>query len=171
MVNDDDQNGEPNLFGDESFLPEDHGPKNFGNQGRGQFSTSQSQEPKRRQRRESDEAKLYPLITRAWCEAGGRLFRNHVGVSQHGTGRNKRVVRTGLVPGSSDLIGWAPLRLGGRFTAIEVKPPGWKTTPKWLDSKQAKFIRAVRAGGGIAGVATSVEDALAMLEENYRITI
>ena len=76
-------------------------------------------------------------------------------------------MKYGLCVGSSDVIGWTQHRVTdadiGRliavFTAIEVKPDGEYPTPEQCD-----FIDAVRAHGGIAGVAVSPEQALAIVE-------
>lgn len=107
------------------------------------------------------EADLYGPIMRAVSEAGARIFRNHVGVSQHrDADGDDRTVRHGLPKGSSDLIGWTA---DGKFLAIEVKRPGWKPSPKWLQSPQAAFIRAVRAAGGVAFVARSTDEAVRQL--------
>lgn len=99
---------------------------------------------------------------------GARLFRNNVGVARYRDrhGREQRVVY-GLCPGSSDVIGWhsitiRPEDVGRRvavFVAIEVKAPSGTVT-----SKQSRFIRAVRRAGGFAGVARSVDDALAAID-------
>lgn len=53
--------------------------------------------------------------------------------------------------GVADILGI--LRDTGRFMAIEVKVPGNKPTPH-----QLQFIEDVKAHGGIAFVATSIED-------------
>lgn len=55
-------------------------------------------------------------------------------------------------PGSSDLIGW---NNKGIFCAVEVKTKSGRVRPE-----QVQFIKAVRSGGGYAGIARSVEDAL-----------
>lgn len=94
-----------------------------------------------------------------------RLFRNTVGVSWAGeiirrdartvTLLDYRQIRYGLCVGSSDLIGW---RVGtGQFVALEVKRPGLLPTPE-----QAVFLRNVRAGGGLAAVVHSPEEALSV---------
>jgi len=90
---------------------------------------------------------LIALNSRPDC----RLFRNQVGVLHTMDGRT---VRAGLCVGSSDLIGW----FRGRFLAIEVKSDTGKTS-----KEQDAFLAAVRVGGGIAGVARSVEDALRII--------
>jgi hypothetical protein len=91
-----------------------------------------------------------------------RLFRNNVGALRDATGR---LVRYGLAPGSSDLIGWrtitvTPDMVGqtvAQFVAIEVKDRG-RATPE-----QLTFIEAVTRAGGLAGVARSPDDARTIL--------
>lgn len=68
---------------------------------------------------------------------------------------NARMMTFGLCVGSSDIIGIAP---DGRFLAIEVKTPKGRPT-----TEQLRFIEAVKAAGGIAGIARSVEDALELI--------
>lgn len=77
------------------------------------------------------------------------LFRNNTGKLQDKTGR---WVEFGLCVGSADLIGYR--RKDAVFVAIEAKMPGKKPTPA-----QLSFIAAVKAAGGLAGVAYSVNDA------------
>jgi hypothetical protein len=92
--------------------------------------------------------------------AGARLFRNHVGTYQLKDGR---WLSSGLAVGSSDLIGWLPLRVThdmvgstlAVFLAVEVKVPGNTAT-----TEQQLFIDAVRRHGGIAFTATSPADFL-----------
>lgn len=111
-------------------------------------------------------------ILLAVCRGKVRLFRNNVGVgwlggpTEHKAGtvilHNARPLHAGLVKGSGDLIGWrtveiTPDMVGQRvavFASIEVKGTGGKPRPEqltWLDN--------VRAAGGIACIAYSVEDA------------
>jgi hypothetical protein len=93
---------------------------------------------------------------------GCRLFRNNTGAIKDQTGR---LVRFGLCKGSSDLIGFKPVTITpemvGRqvavFTAIEVKTPDGKPTPE-----QLHFLNRVKELGGIAGIARSVDDVLAI---------
>lgn len=59
--------------------------------------------------------------------------------------------------GRPDIVACAP---GGRFLAVEVKGPAGRVTPR-----QALLLEQVRAAGGVAGVARSVEDALKLVEE------
>lgn len=104
-----------------------------------------------------------------------RLFRNHTGAGWTGrlvarNGRNvvlqdARFCNFGLAPGSSDLIGWqsvmiTPDMVGhcfARLLAIEVKARGRVT------KQQRDFLRVANEMGAAAGVARSVEDALALL--------
>ena len=99
------------------------------------------------------EANIQNDIMIALSKAGATVFRNNTGALQDKTGR---LVRYGLCKGSSDIIGICP---DGRFLAVEVK----KNTGRAAED-QLRFIEAVRAKGGRAGVARSVEDALRILE-------
>ncbi|NBV62657.1 MAG: VRR-NUC domain-containing protein [Rhodobacteraceae bacterium] len=91
-----------------------------------------------------------------------RLWRNNTGALKDATGR---LVRYGLCPGSSDLIGLrqvtiTPDMVGQTlavFTAIEVKDQGR------LTEQQRAFITMVQQAGGMAGVARSVDDARRIL--------
>lgn len=65
-------------------------------------------------------------------------------------------VNFNTVPGFPDIHG---MLRGGRAFYIEIKRP---LTGK-LDATQSNFLAIIRACGGIAGVATSVEEALAIL--------
>ena len=67
---------------------------------------------------------------------------------------------------SSDLIGPLPVKITPEmlgktvaiFTAIEVKPEGWKETGIAYTKAQRAYINHVKALGGIAGFAQSVQD-------------
>lgn len=112
------------------------------------------------------ETKLMNLILIALSEAGCTVWRVEtagawVGRQIHKDGNtvtlaNARMIRAGLCTGGSDILGIAPN--GGRFIAIEVKTKTGRVSPE-----QQTFINAVRAAGGIAGVARSVEDALELI--------
>ena len=97
---------------------------------------------------------------------GTRLWRNNCGALKDAEGR---LIRYGVAnPGGSDLIGWrsitvTPDMVGQKlavFLAIEVKGEKGKAT-----DQQRNFIARVRADGGLAGVARSVEDALAITNQ------
>jgi len=116
------------------------------------------------------ETDLYDPIRLAVSRARvGLLFRNHVGVSKHSDDDgDERKVRHGLPKGSSDLIGWilpGSVFQGGLTLFVEVKRPGWKPTPKWINQPhgQAKWIDAVNAAGGVAFVSTSADETVANL--------
>ena len=126
------------------------------------------------------EANIQNDILIALSKAGATVFRNNTGMGWVGMGldgkpaqpcrkvmqvtvypgdvviRNARPLHAGLVKGGSDIIGWNAC---GLFTAVEVK----KTTGRATED-QLRFIEAVRAKGGRAGVARSVDDALRILE-------
>lgn len=118
-----------------------------------------------------------------------RVFRVNTGVGWQGVGAPLRVnkatqimcfpgdvvlraaqpIRMGLTTGGSDVIGWTSrvmqdCDVGRRyavFTAIEVKGARGKAS-----DDQLRFIDAVQTAGGIAGVARSDEEALAIIAEN-----
>lgn len=116
----------------------------------------------------SSEAALQATIRR---ELGSlpdvRVWRNNVGSLKDATGRP---VRFGLAEGSSDLV--AIVAPHGRMVAIECKHPGWTAAKRGgradHEAKQRKFLDIVRAFGGVAGFATSLEDALALVDEARR---
>jgi hypothetical protein len=95
-----------------------------------------------------------------------RAFRNQVGSLPDP--RTGRLVTFGLARGSADLIGWCtitvtPAMVGTRlaiFTSIEVKTPTGRVRPE-----QQAWLETVQQVGGIAIVARSVSDALAVLEQ------
>lgn len=127
------------------------------------------QEPKRREiRRPVDGERVVPLekeIQTAILEAielrkdvvfVGRFNRGQaVATDSHG---NTRYTPFNSVPGFPDIHG---LLVGGRAFYIEVKrpPPCYKKP----DEAQQKFLDEARVGGACAGVATSVEEAIALL--------
>ena len=97
------------------------------------------------------------------CAAvGGLWFRNNTGQLPD---KNGRMIKFGLCVGGSDIIGGTPVTITpdmvGQtllvFTAVEVKTPTGRVSPA-----QTAFIAAVRRHGGRAGVARSVDDALAI---------
>ena len=112
----------------------------------------------------SDERRIQSDIQLAACAGGGpaRLWRNNTGALKDQRGQ---LVRYGLCPGSSDLIGFrtvviTPNMVGQRiavFAAVEVKDRGRPT------EQQQAFINLVQQAGGLAGVARSVPDALSIL--------
>lgn len=82
----------------------------------------------------------------------GRFWRNETGVYMT---RDGRWVTAGLCRGSSDIIGL----VDGRFVAIEVKSKIGR-----VSSDQQRFIDIVIESGGIAGVARSIDEAVAIVE-------
>lgn len=79
-----------------------------------------------------------------------RVERNQSGLFQEGN----RFIRVGT-RGKLDLTVYLK---SGRYVEIEVKRPGGKPEPH-----QQQRIDAIRASGGIAGCATSIDEALALL--------
>jgi len=86
----------------------------------------------------------------ALSEAGCLAWRNDTGALK----ANGRLIRYGLCKGSSDIIAIAP---DGVFVAVECKTAKGRPTPE-----QTRFIEAVRAKGGRAGIARSGADAVAI---------
>lgn len=114
------------------------------------------------------------MIAASRC--GARLFRNHVGTGYMGrvvhregatvTISPARQCTFGLAPGSSDLIGWAPVLITpdmvGQtlpvFASVELKTDTGRLRPEqivWLDT--------MRAIGARAGVARNAAEAVEIL--------
>ena len=83
---------------------------------------------------------IYRNIT-AWRTNSGMSFRTY---------KDKVFVQRMAPKGTSDIIG---ILNDGRFLAIEVKRPGKKAT-----EEQQKFIDMINKKGGLAFVATSIDD-------------
>lgn len=73
---------------------------------------------------------------------------------------NRGHKRTGLGLGVADLICIVPPL--GRFVAIEVKRPGY--SPSDVRPDQTQWLAIVQRFGAISGIATTVEEALAIVE-------
>lgn len=83
-------------------------------------------------------------------------WRNNTGsFVLKGEGGSNRFFRAGL-KGSADILG---IIRGGRMIAIEVKRPGGK-----LSDDQSYFLERINKLGGIAFVATSIDDVETMIE-------
>ena len=105
-------------------------------------------------------AELTAAIIQAASDEGHRLFRNNSGRMKTIYKGRERWVSYGVGPtsgGGADLIGWCK---GGRFASIEIKVGHDKQS-----EAQKTWERWVIAGGGVAGVARSVEDALLILSQ------
>lgn len=110
----------------------------------------------------TSEAWVQSAVRLRAAQLGCTLMRNNSGALRDDTGR---LIRYGLgndsaalnaVMKSADLIGWAA---DGRFMAVECKPPGWRLTPgDKRGQAQARFLDAVKAGGGIGIFATDPSD-------------
>lgn len=100
------------------------------------------------------ESDIQRLIMLALSEAGCLIWRNNTGVLKNAAGIP---IKFGLCVGSSDLIGLTPT---GKFLAVEIKTCKGRAT-----TEQLRFIEAVRARGGIAGIARSPAEALALLAQ------
>jgi len=98
------------------------------------------------------------------CSRGRvRLWRNNTGRLRDERGQ---LVTFGLCPGSADLIGYRSVTVTAGmvgqtvavFAAVEVKAERGRPTPE-----QTAFIEHIRAAGGLAGIARSVEEARQIL--------
>ena len=98
------------------------------------------------------------------CSRGRvRRWRNNTGRLRDERGQ---LVTFGLCPGSADLIGYRSITVTvdmvgqtvAVFAAVEVKTPPGRPTPE-----QTAFIEHIRAAGGLAGIARSVEEARQIL--------
>lgn len=90
----------------------------------------------------------------ALTENGYTVFRANVGKVKTVDGR---WFDTGLPKGHPDLYGFGP---DGKIFYIEVKNANGRVRPE-----QKQFIKTVKARGALAGIARSVEDALAIVKE------
>lgn len=117
------------------------------------------------------------ILLAVGARADLRVWRNNTAVAWVGDhlqwrGRtliisNARPLHAGLCVGSSDLIGIQRVRIErdmvgtdiGRFCAIEVKAPRGRPT-----KEQKAFLGCIGGFGGIAGVARSADDAIALIE-------
>lgn len=103
------------------------------------------------------------LRIRVALNAAGALCWKHTVETCHACGQ-RPTPRTGLGLGCADLICIVPPF--GRFLAVEVKRPSTRNAKR--DEHQRKWMAVVRRHGGVAGVATCEEEALALLDEARR---
>lgn len=126
----------------------------------------------------TSEAAVQQQIRMNIAAHGLDLWRNNTGACEDKTGR---VIRYGLMNEShalnqrfksSDLVGIRPIlvtadmvgQVVGVFAAIECKASNWTYRPNDEHTQaQQRFIDLVRAAGGFAGFARSVEEARAIL--------
>ena len=108
-------------------------------------------------------AELTEAILVAASEVGCLLVRNNSGVAKHVKDGKTWFVRYGVGTkkgGGGDLIG---LACDGIFVSVEIKIGDDKQT-----DEQAKWERWVKARNGRAGVARTVDDALAIIAGNEK---
>lgn len=99
------------------------------------------------------ESELVNQIIRAVYDEGNKIFRINTGTVIMSNGRR---FSTGTPKGFSDLMGVRGADGVAFFIECKVKPN--KPTPE-----QIKFIESVKQVGALAGVAYSVDDALAIV--------
>ena len=128
------------------------------------------------------EMDILRLIQLALSEAGCTVWRNNVAKAWVGDRyvrlangdmviKNPRPLNAGLCVGSSDLIGIYPKKVTqdmvgstvGIFIGHEIK-----TTKGRPTDDQSRFIEHVNSRGGIAGIARSPADAIALLAKYSR---
>lgn len=97
---------------------------------------------------------VHPRVACAWRNNVGAMSRTY----RTTDGDLRRYfVRFGGGRGAPDILGF--LRDGARLLAIEVKRQGEKAT-----AEQMAFLELVASHGGAAGVAYTVDDAIAIVE-------
>ena len=102
-------------------------------------------------RKQDTESQVLNDCLKALSKAGCLAFRNNTGSLPD---RNGRPIKFGLCKGSSDIIGVTP---AGLFLPIECKNAMGQPTVE-----QIRFIDAINARGGRAGIARSGEEAVAI---------
>lgn len=133
-----------------------------------------------------NEKSLMHKIMLALTRVGSRVFRNQVGDGWYGNAqritiagdyslypgdvvvRGARRLKAGLIKGSADVVGWTTVKVTQEmvghdhalFTAVEVKYDDGIVT-----GEQDNFIRAVKAAGGIAIVARSIDEAVNAVQQ------
>jgi hypothetical protein len=113
------------------------------------------------------ESKLLAEIRLACSRDNVRLFRQNSGMAWTGdiiqrsaqtiTLKDYRPFRSGF-EGLADLTGWVTRGDVAVFVAMELKAGRRQAT-----EDQARFLEAVRKAGGVAGVARTVAEAVALL--------
>lgn len=92
-----------------------------------------------------------------------RLALSGAGVLAHKNNVDNRSLHTGLGIGCPDIV--CVVSPSGRALYIEVKSLRRGSKPS---ENQLRFMEQVRKHGGVAGVARSVEEAMALVEEARR---
>ena len=98
------------------------------------------------------EMSIKQRIRRAVIDAGCLCWVHNV---------DNRSLHTGLGLGTADLVCVVPPR--GVFVGIEIKRPGY--APSRVKDNQRQWLAVVRQFGGVTGIATNVEEALAIIQE------
>ena len=104
------------------------------------------------------EAQILKAVMIEASRLGMRVFRNNVGLFETADGRS---IRTGLLKGSADLIGWYK----GYFVSIEVKSPTGRPS-----KAQINWMEQVRASGGFAVIISNEKKLKEMLDEYLKLS-
>jgi hypothetical protein len=102
--------------------------------------------------------KAVEIQVRVALAAAGVMVMKHEVLTCHECGARPNR-RQGLGIGVSDLVCVVPPH--GRFLGIEMKRPGY--TPSDVREAQTRWLGVVRRFGGVTGVASSVDEAMALV--------
>jgi hypothetical protein len=115
------------------------------------------------------ERQTSPQNVQALRACGARIWRNNKGAIKRG---GAYVPMGLLAPGSSDHIGFLPIRITpemvGKFVACFVALENKREKGGVIKPEQQAFIDGVLAAGGIAGVATRYEEAREIVQTRLR---
>lgn len=104
------------------------------------------------------------IQVRVALAAAGVMVMKHEVLACHECGARPNR-RQGLGIGVSDLVCVVPPH--GRFLGIEMKRPGY--TPSDVREAQTRWLGVVRRFGGVTGVASSVDEAMALVAQARRL--
>jgi len=111
-------------------------------------------EIKRMQKNKLSEKQIQRQVLEILNYNGCFMFRMNSGMIPVGKGKSKRMIKLGS-KGTADLLGIR--RRDGKFIAVEIKTPKRRSC---VTFHQKQFLEQIKEYGGIAGVATSPEEAL-----------
>lgn len=103
-----------------------------------------------------NERQLCQVIVNALTYMGCMVWRENAGMIPIDSKTGRRMIRMAKA-GTADIIG---MTKSGRFIAVEVKMPKRK---KNVTEHQLEFLAEVRRHGGVAGVATSPDEAISIM--------
>lgn len=128
-------------------------------------SKAMSQRRVRARKEQPPLEKAVEIQVRVALAAAGVMVMKHEVLTCHECGASPNR-RQGLGIGVSDLVCVVPPH--GRFLGIEMKRPGYK--PSAVREAQTRWLGVVRRFGGVTGVASSVDEAMALVAQARRLT-